>query len=86
MLERLKAAGMKTAILSNGTPKMLDSAVDGAGLRHLIDEILSVEEVGVYKPHRSVYQLAVTGCASSRPRSHSNHRTRGTPMPPPPSE
>ena len=59
MLERLKAAGMKTAILSNGTPKMLDSAVDGAGLRHLIDEILSVEEVGVYKPHRSVYQLAV---------------------------
>ena len=59
MLGRLKAAGMKTAILSNGAPKMLNTAVDGAGLRNLIDEILSVEEVGVYKPHSRVYQLAV---------------------------
>jgi 2-haloacid dehalogenase len=59
MLERLRAAGMKTAILSNGAPEMLNAAVDGAGLRDLIDEILSVEEVGVYKPHPRVYQLAV---------------------------
>jgi 2-haloacid dehalogenase len=59
MLARLKAAGMKTAILSNGTPGMLDAAVDGAGLRHFIDEILSIEEAGVYKPHPKVYQLAV---------------------------
>jgi 2-haloacid dehalogenase len=58
-LGRLKAAAMKTAILSNGAPEMLRAAVDGAGLRHLIDDILSVEEVGVYKPHPKVYQLAV---------------------------
>jgi 2-haloacid dehalogenase len=59
MLWRLKTGGMKTAILSNGAPKMLNAAVDGAGLRDVIDEILSVEEVGVYKPHPSVYRLAV---------------------------
>jgi 2-haloacid dehalogenase len=59
MLRRLKDAGMKTAILSNGAPRMLNAAVDSAGLRDLIDAILSVEEVGVYKPHRKVYQLAV---------------------------
>jgi 2-haloacid dehalogenase len=59
MLARLKDGGLKTAILSNGSPKMLRSAVDGAGLGDLLDEILSVEEVGVYKPHAKVYQLAV---------------------------
>jgi 2-haloacid dehalogenase len=59
VLARLKEAGMKTAILSNGTPQMLRAAVAGAGLTNLIDEVLSVEEVGVYKPHPQVYQLAV---------------------------
>lgn len=57
-LQRLKAGGMKLAILSNGTPKMLASAVRNAGLDNLFDAVLSVEEVGVYKPHPSVYQLA----------------------------
>jgi 2-haloacid dehalogenase len=59
MLRQLKAAGLKTAILSNGSPHMLSSAVAGAGLDHLFDEILSVEEVRAYKPHPAVYQLAV---------------------------
>ena len=59
VLEELKAAGLRTAILSNGTPKMLEAAVTGAKLGGLIDAILSVEEVGVYKPHPKVYQLAV---------------------------
>ena len=59
VLKRLKQAGLKTAILSNGSPKMLDSAVKGAGLAGLLDSVLSVEEVGVYKPHPKVYQLAV---------------------------
>jgi 2-haloacid dehalogenase len=59
VLARLKQAGMKTAILSNGTPWMLRAAVEGAGLADLIDEVLSVEDVGVYKPHPKVYQLAV---------------------------
>lgn len=58
-LARLKQAGMKTAILSNGTPQMLKAAVEGAQLDHLLDMVLSVEEVGIYKPHPRVYQLAV---------------------------
>jgi 2-haloacid dehalogenase len=59
VLKRLKAAGLKTAILSNGSPRMLAAAVRSAGLDGLIDETLSVEAVGIYKPHPSVYQLAV---------------------------
>jgi 2-haloacid dehalogenase len=59
VLRRLKRAGMRTAILSNGSPAMLDAAVKGARLDGLLDAVLSVEEVGVYKPHPKVYQLAV---------------------------
>jgi 2-haloacid dehalogenase len=58
-LIRLKAARLKLAILSNGAPRMLAAAVRSAGLDDLIDETLSVEAVGVYKPHPSVYKLAV---------------------------
>ena len=58
-LEQLKAAGFKTAILSNGSPAMLNAAVDHAGIGALLDFVLSVEEVGVYKTHPEVYQLAV---------------------------
>lgn len=59
MLKTLRKAGMKTAILSNGTPAMLQAAVKNAELGGLFDAVLSVEEVGVYKPHPKVYQLAV---------------------------
>jgi 2-haloacid dehalogenase len=59
MLQRLKVAGLKTAILSNGSPEMLDAAVKKAGIGGLLDAVLSVELVGVYKPHPKVYQLAV---------------------------
>ncbi len=59
VLNRLRRAGLRTAILSNGSPTMLHSAVKGAGLTGLLDAVLSVEEVGVYKPHPKVYQLAV---------------------------
>ena len=58
-LTRLKQSGMKLAILSNGAPKMLASAVENSGLAGLLDAVLSVEEVGTFKPHPSVYQLAV---------------------------
>lgn len=61
MLEQLKAAGLKTAILSNGSPNMLRAAVRNAGIGALLDAILSVEDVGVYKPHPRVYGLAVDG-------------------------
>ena len=58
-LARLRRAGMRTAILSNGSPHMLKAAVEGAQITHLLDAVLSVEEVGIYKPHPRVYQLAV---------------------------
>lgn len=59
VLQRLQAAGIRTAILSNGSPEMLRAAAAGAQITHRLDQILSVEEVGVYKPHPKVYQLAV---------------------------
>ena len=58
-LRRLKEAGFATAVLSNGSPEMLRSAVEGAGIGGLLDAVLSVEEVGVFKPHPKVYRLAV---------------------------
>ena len=59
VLGRLKAAGLKTAILSNGEPNMLEAAVNAAGLSSLLDDVLSVDPLQIYKPHPSVYQLAV---------------------------
>lgn len=58
-LERLKAAKQKLAILSNGTMSMLVAATKSAGLGGIFDEIVSVEPLGLYKPHPSVYQSAV---------------------------
>ena len=57
VLAQLKSAGMKTAILSNGAPDMLDAAVSNADIAGLLDAVLSVEEVGVFKPHPSVYRM-----------------------------
>ena len=58
VLRKLRSAGFATAILSNGTPRMLTAAIDNAGLGSFFDQVLSVEMVGVYKPHPRVYQLA----------------------------
>jgi 2-haloacid dehalogenase len=58
VLAELKSSGYVTAILSNGSPSMLRDAVESAGLGPLLDHVVSVEEVGVYKPHPAVYQLA----------------------------
>ncbi len=67
-LEQARAGGMKTAILSNGSPTMLQAAVDSAGLGELLDDALSIEDVGIYKPDSRVYQLAVDrlGVAAGR--------------------
>jgi 2-haloacid dehalogenase len=59
VLRRVKNAGLRTAILSNGSPDMLAALVAAAKLESLFDSVLSVEEVGVYKPHPKVYQLAL---------------------------
>ena len=58
-LATLRAHGLKTAVLSNGEPGMLETAVAAAGIGGSLDAVLSVEEVGIYKPHPSVYQLVV---------------------------
>ncbi len=58
-LDRLKAAGKRLAILSNGSPGMLESAVRNARLDGVFELVISVEEVGAYKPDPRVYQLAV---------------------------
>ncbi|MDD9878822.1 MAG: haloacid dehalogenase type II, partial [Magnetovibrio sp.] len=57
MLGKLKAGGMRTAILSNGSVDMLNAAVDGNGLTDLLDEVFSVDSVKIFKPHPKVYQM-----------------------------
>ena len=56
-LERLKQDGVRLAILSNGEPKMLQAAAESAGIAPLLDAILSVEDVNVFKPSPRVYNL-----------------------------
>lgn len=67
MLKRLKAGGLATAILSNGSPEMLQGAVSSAGIGKVLDDTLSVESVGVFKPHARVYDLVAKrfGCDKS---------------------
>lgn len=57
MLALLKRQGMNTAILSNGSPDMLDGAVQSAGIGEMLDDVLSVESVGIFKPDSRVYDL-----------------------------
>ncbi|MCH2249070.1 MAG: haloacid dehalogenase type II [Cognatishimia sp.] len=57
MLKTLKDQGFETAILSNGSPDMLAGAVDSAGIGDVLDDMLSVESVGIFKPDASVYEL-----------------------------
>jgi 2-haloacid dehalogenase len=58
-LEAVKGRSKLTAILSNGSPSMLDAAVRHAGLDKLFNMVLSVEDVGIYKPSRRVYRHAM---------------------------
>ncbi len=57
VLKTLKNAGVTTAILSNGSPDMLEGAVQHTGIGNYLDAVLSVETVGVFKPHPSVYDI-----------------------------
>lgn len=76
VLEKLKNAGSRVAILSNGDPEMLERAVDSAGLSGLFERVLSVADAGTFKPDAMVYRLAVdafdappeamTFCSSNR--------------------
>ena len=58
-LKAIKARSRRTAILSNGSPSMLDQVVRHAALDKLLDQVLSVEDVGIYKPSRRVYRHAM---------------------------
>ena len=58
VLSNLKARGLKTGILSNGSPLMLTSAVNCAGLTQNLDFVLSVDEIKVFKPSPRVYNMA----------------------------
>lgn len=58
-LKQLTNAGIRCAILSNGSPEMLKAAVDNADIAQYLDGVYSVDDLGVFKPHASVYQMAV---------------------------
>ncbi len=58
-LQAVRARGLQTVILSNGSPSMLESAVRHSGLDKLFNLVLSVEDVGIYKPSRRVYRHAM---------------------------
>ena len=64
----MKTKGIKTAILSNGSPEMLSSAVKSSNLSGVVDEIISVETVKIFKPSSIVYEQVenVIGCSKSK--------------------
>jgi 2-haloacid dehalogenase len=57
MLRALKAGGMKTAILTNGSPEVVNGTLENARIMDLLDETFSVDMVKIYKPHPDVYQM-----------------------------
>ena len=59
VLENLKKKNFKLAILSNGTPDLLNELVENNKLNNLFDDLFSIEEVKIYKPDPSVYELPV---------------------------
>ena len=59
VLATLREAGFKTAILSNGSPAMLEPLVERARLEAMFDAVLSADAVGVFKTHPKVYQHAL---------------------------
>ena len=58
-LKALKEKKIKLAILSNGTPSLINELVKSNNLNNLFDDIFSIEEVGVYKPDSKVYDIPV---------------------------
>ena len=60
VLTQLRDAGARTAILSNGSPEMLEMAVTAARIGDLLDEVLSVDPLSAFKPLPAVYELVTT--------------------------
>ena len=59
VLNNLKKKGYKLAILSNGTPSLLNELVKSNNLNNIFDDIFSIEEVGIYKPDSKVYDIPI---------------------------
>ena len=59
VLKKLKEKKYKLAILSNGTPSLLNELVSSNNLENIFDDVLSVEEVKTYKPHPNVYNIPI---------------------------
>ncbi len=60
VLKALRARGARVAILSNGSPTMLETAVKNAGLDTVIDDVFSVDTLKTYKPAPAVYDMVTT--------------------------
>jgi 2-haloacid dehalogenase len=60
VMKQLRARGARLAILSNGSPKMLAAACRSAGIQDVFDDVISVDEVKVYKPDPRVYDMVAT--------------------------
>ncbi len=58
-LKKLKKRDIKLAILSNGTPSLLENLVKNNNLENIFDDIFSIEEVGIFKPDSKVYDIPV---------------------------
>ena len=59
VLANLKASSHKLAVLSNASPKMLETAIEAAGIAEYFDELLSVDVLKCYKPTPAVYRLVI---------------------------
>jgi 2-haloacid dehalogenase len=59
VLKLLKERDLKLAILSNGTPALLNQLVKSNNLDNLFDDLFSIEEVGIYKPDSKVYEMPI---------------------------
>jgi len=59
VLKSLKDKNLKLAILSNGTPSLLNQLVESNNLDNLFDDLFSIEEVGIYKPDSKVYDIPI---------------------------
>ncbi|MEZ2132536.1 MULTISPECIES: haloacid dehalogenase type II [unclassified Sinorhizobium] len=57
VLKSLKESGRRVAILSNGTPAMLEAAVEGAALGSVIDDLFSADDIGIYKTASATYRM-----------------------------
>ena len=58
-LKKLKEKNYKLAILSNGTPSLLKELVSSNNLESIFDDVFSIEEVKIYKPHPNVYSIPI---------------------------